>query len=108
MSNATETSVRCRLDGLLEGVHGPVCAVAVDPTVIVQTMGWQENGRAQEVIAQTMALLRQGHAVQLKSHYGYCIFSPLAPGETGLQIPASQNAGVCAPDGSVVRGAVQA
>jgi hypothetical protein len=83
-------AVRCRLDGHLEGVYGPLCEVPVDRGTIAGAMGWQDSGAAVAVIDGTMRLLREGKAVKLTSHHGWCVFQPLAEGEDGRELPASR------------------
>lgn len=83
-----EKKIRTRDDGVLAGVYGPVNAHH-DRASLAGRMGWQDSGDAAPIITQTLALLAEGKAVRLTSHLGYCIFQPLAPGETGAEIPAS-------------------
>jgi hypothetical protein len=94
--------VRCREDGFLEGVRGPLFPTLVDRTLICQRMGWEDGGGAEGVITRTMALLREGKAVELKSHYGWNLIQPLRDDEDGARIPASA-AAVYNSDGELIR-----
>lgn len=96
------TAIRCRLDGKLEGVRGPICDTAIDRASIAGTMGWQDSGEAGPIITVTLDLLTQGKAVKLTSHYGWCEFQPLLDSEDGRNIPASW-CPLYAPDGRVIR-----
>lgn len=93
--------IRCRLDGRLEGVRGPIPESLVDRASIAGTMGWTDSGEAAGVITSTLGLLAQGKSVRLTSHYGFCEFLPLAPNETGHDVPASWKT-MYRPDGSIV------
>jgi hypothetical protein len=104
MDKVTE-KIRTRDDGLLEGVHGP-CGGAHDRASIAGRMGWQDGGRAAEVITKTLALLREGKAVKLTSHFGWRVFQPLAPDEDGSLIPRSRDT-VYDPDGNVLERVVR-
>ena len=95
-------TIRTRDDGILEGVRGPVYPCRHDRKSIAQRMGWEDSGQASEVITKALALLAEGKAVQLTSHYGYCIFQPLLDNEDGTKIPASANV-IYNPDGLVLR-----
>lgn len=94
LEGAGAVEPRCRIDGLLDGVHGPLTEVQVNRARLAATMGWSDSGRAVEVITATMALLRDGKAVKLTSRYGYAIFSPLESDEDGCKIPRSYDRGI--------------
>jgi hypothetical protein len=96
----TNSEIRCRLDGHLQGVHGPLCGVRVGRETVAQAMGWADSGDAEAVISGALSLLGEGKAVRLTSHAGWCEFQPLAEGEDGARIPAS-SAVVYNADGSV-------
>ena len=110
MKNETKT-IRCRIDGTLHGIHGPLTDSAVNRDIIAGTMDWgyydeaaetfRGLGKLEGVIADTLSLLAEGKSVQLYSEAGYAIFQPLAEGEDGTQIPASRSA-VFLPDGTLV------
>lgn len=92
--------IRTRDDGVLAGVYGPVNANH-DRASLAGRMGWRDSGDAALVITKALALLAEGKAVRLISHLGYCVFQPLAPEETGAEIPASR-ALVYNADGQVI------
>ena len=86
---ATTNTIRCRLDGFMFGVRGPVNSVEIDRAKVAGVMGWQDAGRAADTITRVMELIAEGRAVRVKSHAGVTEFLPLADGEDGLDIPAS-------------------
>jgi hypothetical protein len=96
-----EKKIRTRDDGRLEGVNGPLFPCLHGRDSIAGRMGWVDGGKASAVITDTLSLLAAGKSVKLTSHFGYCIFQPLADAEDGANIPASR-AVVYGPDGKVI------
>lgn len=96
----TTTPIRCREDGILEKVNGPLYPTYPTRELIAGRMGWTDSGEAAPVISATLALLAEGKSVRLTSHYGYTVIQPLADDEDGRSIPRSA-ATVYRPDGSV-------
>lgn len=81
-------SIRCRLDGRMEGVHGPL-NVDVTRDKLCGVMGWQDGGKAAALLDKVMMHLSEGQAVKITSHLGWTVFQPLTAAEDGLSIPAS-------------------
>lgn len=91
VTKLSDIKIRCRDDGHLEGVRGPVYPCMHNRKSIAARMGWEDFGYEAQVITQTIYLLLEGKAVKLTSHLGYNIFQPLAPDEDGTTIPRSRD-----------------
>jgi hypothetical protein len=101
MTTETETKIRVRLDGCLDGVHGPSFCLA-HRRAIAEVMGWEDGGKAIPVITRTLEMLAEGKSVKLTSRHGYCYWQPLADDEDGLMLPRS-HAEVFDADGNLIQ-----
>lgn len=85
----TTATMRLRVDGTLDGIHGPLFPLPATRQAIADAMGWSETGHHSDRIDRAMALLLRGKAVRLRGAIGYAEFQPLADNEDGRSIPAS-------------------
>ena len=82
--------IRCRLDGHMDGVSGPLVTAISSPSEIGDVMGWPYAGGFTRLLDAAFSHLKQSEAIRLTSDYGTCDFQPLLDGEDGTQMPASR------------------
>lgn len=86
---ATQKTIRCRCDGRIDGVYGPVTMTFDSPERLAGVMVWEYGGEAVDVLDKTWALLCEGKAVMLTSHAGVNTFQPLEADEDGHNLARS-------------------